>query len=697
MNLLPAVRRLGERIGPRTALILIGVLLIGTLAVRSVASAWLLRQEAIDDWRMDLRNLALTLAENTAQSMTAAELVLASVAGEVDAGGPSPLAATFGAAPTHQMLRHKIGGVPQVDVATIVGADGTVVAFTRAWPAPSINLADRDYFQYHRSHRGNATYLSAPVRNKGNGKWTFYLSRRIDAADGVFRGIVLVGLSSDFFSDFFRRTSIAEGATVALYRRHASLLARWPPAPALMGRPDPDGVARAGREHRGTLGTEQDVRGQPLVVQVTVTQDVYLAGWWRMLGAMGGAAVINLGALALALAAMAALLRRRERDAARAVQLQARAEAANAAKSRFLAIMSHEIRTPLAGIAGMAELLAEAPLDPVRRSQAEQIGASVASLARILNDILDLSKVEAGQMAIVQAGFDPRRLLREAVALYQPQSAKKGLLITMAVDPGVAPAVAGDRARIAQVLGNLLSNAIKFTPAGTIHVTLAPGPGAGFLAFAVQDSGIGMTPAQRARLFQPYAQGDDSISGLYGGTGLGLAICRHLVELMGGAIACTSTAGTGTRFTFDIACAAADATATAPVPTLAPAASGRILVVDDTAMNRQLACLQLRRWGHHVDAVENGALAVAALEDASYDLVLMDCMMPVMDGYQACRALRASEARRGRAATPVIALTAGGQDDDRARCSAAGMDGYLAKPFSAGQLRTLVDAWLAPR
>jgi signal transduction histidine kinase/CheY-like chemotaxis protein len=562
-----------------------------------------------------------------------------------------------------------------------------VIAFTRAWPAPPINLADRDYFAYHRSHPGRATHLSAPVQNKGNGKWTFYLSRRIDAADGRFLGIVLIGLSCDFFSDFFRRTSIADGATVALYRRDAGLLARWPVAPRSMGQPNPDRAAKPGHEYRGTLNAVQPVRGQPLLVHLTVTQDVYLANWRHMLRAMGGAAVVNLAALVLALAAMAALLRRRERDAMRALQLQAEAEAANATKSRFLAIMSHEIRTPLSGIAGMAELLRDASLAPAERSHVEHISTGVANLSRILNDILDLSKVEAGQMAIVPVDFDPARLVHDVVALYLPQATKKNLAIVVTVDPATAPAVHGDPARIGQVLGNLLSNAIKFTPAGDICVTLALEPQEGKLSFAVQDSGIGMTPVQRARLFQPYAQADDHISGLYGGTGLGLAICRHLVELMGGAIACSSAAGAGSLFTFHVTVTAASAVAF-DVPSR-PAAPGRILLVDDTAMNRQLAYLQLTRWGHQVDTAENGALAVAACERTQYDLVLMDCMMPVMDGYQACLALRASEARLGRAATPVIALTAGSLDDDRARCRDAGMDDYLAKPFTAAQLSAL--------
>ena len=213
MNLRQAVLRLAHRYRPRTTAAVVGLVLVCLLALRIVVSGVLLHREAIDDWKQDLSNLSLLLAENTAQSMTAARLVLDSVSNDIQVAASADaraLAATVGTPAMHQMLQHKIGGVPQVDVVSIVGSDASVLVFSRAYPAPPIRLGERDYFEYHRRHPDGGMHVSAPVQNKGNGAWTFYISRRINSPDGRFLGVVLVGLSCDFFSKFFQNTSIGE-------------------------------------------------------------------------------------------------------------------------------------------------------------------------------------------------------------------------------------------------------------------------------------------------------------------------------------------------------------------------------------------------------------------------------------------------------------------------------------------------------
>ncbi|OEZ93240.1 autoinducer 2 sensor kinase/phosphatase LuxQ [Janthinobacterium sp. HH106] len=738
MNARQAVLRLVHRYRPRTMTTVVGLVLVGLLALRIAVSGVLLHREAVDDWKQDLSNLSLLLAENTAQSMTAARLVLDSVSNEIEAAAPADaqaLAAAVGTQAMHQTLRHKIGGVPQVDVVSIVGSDASVLAFSRAFPAPSIRLGERDYFEYHRRHPNGGMHVSAPVQNKGNGAWTFYISRRISGPDGRFLGVVLVGLSCDFFSKFFQSTSIGEHTAFSLYRSDYTLLARWPAVPEMMGKRNltgstyrlleqgkSDGVLQVDTPRAADQGRTVDrlagirlVRDYPLAVNVTVTDAVYLAGWRRMLRTMGGAAVVSLLVLAGAIALILALLRRQERDAAMALALQTRAEAANAAKSRFLAVMSHEIRTPMAGIAGMAELLQDTALDASQRQHAQRIGDGVQHLMRILNDILDLSKVEAGQMGIELRDFDPRLLLDDVLALHRPQADSKQLLLVSEIGNSVPPLICSDRTRLAQILGNLLSNAIKFTPSGTVTVRLhlepaTPDGASACLVAMVSDHGIGMTGHQLSRIFEPFCQADDSISGAYGGTGLGLTICKHLVALLGGEIFCSSAPGAGSRFTVRIPCMPAQAPEPEPEPepeTAAPSESAaacapvpaseggaRILLVEDTALNRQLVCLQLGARGYRIDTAENGELGLQALAEQQYDLVLMDCMMPVMDGYQACQALRAREAASGAPRLPVIALTAGVTEDDRQRCMAAGMDDYLSKPFTAAQLREMVDRWL---
>jgi signal transduction histidine kinase/ActR/RegA family two-component response regulator len=732
MNARQAALRLVHRYRPRSVTAVVGLVLVGLLALRIAVSGVLLHREAVDDWKQDLSNLSLLLAENTAQSMTAARLVLDSVSNEIGVPADAQaLAAAVGTPAMYQTLRHKIGGVPQVDVVSIVGSDASVLAFSRAFPAPPIRLGERDYFEYHRRHPDGGMHVSAPVQNKGNGAWTFYISRRISGPDGRFLGVVLVGLSCDFFSKFFQNTSIGENTAFSLYRSDYTLLARWPAVPAMMGKRNltgstyrlleqgkTDGVLQVEAPRAAEQGRTVDrlagirlVRDYPLAINVTVTDEVYLAGWRRMLRTMGGAAVVSLLVLAGAIALILALLRRQERDAAMALTLQTRAEAANAAKSRFLALISHEIRTPMAGIAGMAELLRDSAPDASQRQHAQRIGDGVQQLMRILNDILDLSKVEAGQMGIELRDVDPRQLLDDVLALHRPQADGKQLRLVSEIGNSVPPLICSDRMRLAQILGNLLSNAIKFTPSGTVTVRLhlepaTPDGASACLVAMVSDQGIGMTAQQLSRIFEPFCQADDSISGAYGGTGLGLTICKHLVALLGGEIFCSSAPGAGSRFTVRLPCQVAQAPEPEPEPELAPPSEpaappatapeggARILLVEDTALNRQLVCLQLGARGYRIDTAENGALGLQALAEQQYDLVLMDCMMPVMDGYQACQALRAREAASGAPRLPVIALTAGVTEDDRQRCLAAGMDDYLPKPFTAAQLREMVDRWL---
>ncbi|MBA5603769.1 response regulator [Duganella sp. FT3S] len=739
----------------RQAAAVIGGAVILLLCLATLGAAWLLRQRAIEDWRSDMSSLSLVLAENVSQTMASTYLVLDGLTDVVHAiqlRAPGPLAAATGTEQLFQTMRDKISGLPQVDVATVADADGTVLNFTRSYPPPPINLADRDYFAWHRAHADSAPFLSQPVRNKGNGKWTFYVSRRLNDAHGRFAGVVLVGVSCDFFSQFFRNVSLGEHAAISLYRRDQTLLARWPHADQLMGKRFNTGntsqvlaqgldhdvrLATGPREAAGgqavyRMGAVRLVRNYPLVINATITEELLLAGYWRNLRLLGGIALGSLVALSVAFWMMGQLLKRREQDAEQARALMRMADAASEAKSRFLAMMSHEIRTPMNAIVGMSELMLGTRLDATQRGYARNVHSGVLELMQIINEVLDFSKIESGRMELVQGLFDPAEPLRQVAALHQASAQAKGLQLEVRV--GSCPRkVYGDAARLRQVLGNLVSNAIKFTPSGGVSITLEARPEEGRtgnwrLCYAVRDSGIGMDAEAQHRLFEPFIQADSTISRQYGGTGLGLAICRRLVRLMGGHIECSSAPGDGSVFRVELPCrlhapagalggAVPDGPPAPPPETsvadrrapagagwdgaqgavagqvVAAAAAPRVLLAEDTEMNRQLARILLTRLGCEVDEAINGQLALEALETARYDLVLMDCMMPVLDGYEACRRLRQREAETGAPRLPVIALTASAIEGDRQRCLAAGMDDYLSKPFTAAEFSAMVVRW----
>ena len=365
-----------------------------------------------------------------------------------------------------------------------------------------------------------------------------------------------------------------------------------------------------------------------------------------------------------------------------------RAEAANRSKSEFLANMSHEIRTPLNGVVAMADSLSRAELRPREKEMVDVIRASGVTLERLLSDILDTAKIEAGQIELERAPFDLGETVRGVAALYRPRGEEKGVALRVQVDPALDSVVEGDVVRLRQVLSNLISNALKFTDEGAVVVSAAAEGDR--VRFTVSDSGCGFDAAQKERLFVRFQQADGSIPRRFGGTGLGLAISRDLVRLMGGAMDCEGRPGEGARFWFDLPLPAA----TAPQPVEPEQARqdedipfpARILLADDHPANRKVMEIMLGGLETELVCVEDGQAALAAFRAGGFDLVLMDMQMPVMDGLTATAAIRAIEAAERRPRTPLVMLTANALPEHVEAARGAGADGHLSKPITLDAL-----------
>ncbi|MCS7025547.1 MAG: ATP-binding protein [Bryobacteraceae bacterium] len=362
-------------------------------------------------------------------------------------------------------------------------------------------------------------------------------------------------------------------------------------------------------------------------------------------------------------------------------------------RAKFLANVSHEIRTPLHGLIGMTELLASTPLSPEQRDYVEAIEGAGKLLLSQINDLLDYSKLEAGKMELESIPFSPRILIQEVKRLYEATASKKGL--TLLASSEVSEYVLGDPTRLRQVLNNLLSNAIKFTEQGEVQLTCLriQGRSRAWLRFSVKDTGIGIEPAVRERIFQAFTQADGSTTRRYGGTGLGLAICRELVALMGGEIGVESQLGQGSEFWFTIPLVPArkETAGSCQNDEAESKQETAVLVADDHPVNQRLLAAQLKQLGCTAVIARNGAQAVELVRKQRFDLVLMDGSMPELDGFDATRQIRSlSSAVRD---VPIIGVTASGYPEDIRKALAAGMNDVLQKPFDLSQLREVVTRW----
>ena len=609
----------------------------------------------------------------------------------------------------HAIMKSAQAVSPMLQGLGLTDAEGKVSASV-ASPEPSgVDLSDRDFFHAHKNDAHHGLFIGRPVFARPQNVVAIPVSRRLQSPVGAFAGVIAARVDPRYFSGFFGSTG---ADVVTVYKPDGTPIARYPEidlvAAGILPPPNPV-VARAATTPRGVLLHDSPVNGierltsfhalatPALIVAVSLDaaniRKAWLARTYPFFILLAG----GLGFLFF----IAFLVQKHERATARALEetAEARATAEQLAdvKGTFLANMSHEIRTPLGGILGYADLMLKSGLTAQQSDWAIKLKSAGEQLLAVINDILDYSKLEAGNFTIDPTSVAPEVLVDEVCSMMSPLAEAHGLRLTSELEPGLPKWIRADPVRLRQILFNLVSNALKFTDKGSVAIKVErarlPGPKPA-IEIAVTDTGIGIPEEKLASVFQRFTQAETKASRGRGGTGLGLSISRRLAELMGGTLTLDSQAGVGTTVRLTVPLVAASAPSEAAGSAPVAMRTGRILLVDDLPMNVEIIGAMLAAQGHQVTTVTRGMDAIDTAIAGEFDAILLDINLPDIDGYEVAREIRKLEPSGRR--TPILALTANALPEHVRQALDAGMDGHVAKPANESVLARQLAAVLSP-